>query len=65
MCTVCGCGASRVEPSRATERNRAADGTAPQARPHEHLHHDHHHHHRPAMIMSMIIITPNTHDHRP
>src|SRR5512132_3487520 len=40
MCTVCGCGASRVEPSRATERNRAAADTAPQTpqtldRPHQ------------------------------
>ena len=45
MCTVCGCGASGVEPSRATEQAEAAAGTASQARPHEHLHHDHHQHH--------------------
>jgi hydrogenase nickel incorporation protein HypB len=36
MCTVCGCGASGAEPSRATERTQAAL--------HAHLDHDHHHH---------------------
>jgi hydrogenase nickel incorporation protein HypB len=38
MCTVCGCGVSGVEPSRAHE-------AAAEAAPHDHLHHDHHHDH--------------------
>jgi hydrogenase nickel incorporation protein HypB len=45
MCTVCGCGASLVDLSRATEQAEAAAGTTSCAQRHEHLHHDHHHRH--------------------
>jgi hydrogenase nickel incorporation protein HypB len=57
MCTVCGCAGSRVEPSRATERNRAAADRAPNAHlDHDHQHHDHgHDHHRHGHT--------HTHDH--
>jgi hydrogenase nickel incorporation protein HypB len=54
MCTVCGCAASRVETSRATERNRATAERAPDA-PHDHgLDHRHDHGHTHT----------HTHDHR-
>jgi hydrogenase nickel incorporation protein HypB len=43
MCTVCGCGASGVEPSRATERKRSAFASASQ--PPDEVHHDHQHGH--------------------
>ena len=43
MCTICGCGASGVEASRASEHNRSAFDSASQP-PHE-LHDDHQHGH--------------------
>ena len=43
MCTICGCGASGVEASRASEHDRSAFASASQP-PHE-VHYDHHHGH--------------------
>src|SRR5512143_1876095 len=43
MCTICGCGASSVEASRTSERNRSAFANASQP-PHEVLHYDQHGH---------------------
>jgi hydrogenase nickel incorporation protein HypB len=66
MCTVCGCGASGAEPSRATEQAEAAAGMASHTDHHEHLHHDHHHHHAAGhdhRHEHEHHDYPNTHDH--